>query len=399
MSRKKKRAKYREDAAATASTNTNANQAFAWLVSDGDICVEGYTSLDKNPEIMAACHFIAQLVASATIHLMTNTDEGDRRIVNELSRKIDIDPMPNMTRSVWMEAIIMNLYLYGRGNSIVVPHTWEGLLQSLEPIAASRVSFEPIGFRDYRVLIDGTARRPDSLLHFRMNPDPNYLWKGRGITVNLKDIAHNLKQATATEKAFMASEYKPSIIVKVDSLTDEFASPEGRQKLIDSYVKPARTGEPWLIPAEQFDVIQVKPLSLADLAISDTVELDKRTVAAIVGVPSWVVGVGTYNKDEWNTFVNTQIMPIAKNIAAEMTRKLIDNPRWYLSFNVWSFMDFDLKTVSDVLLAGSDRGFVNGDEWRDRVHLDPAGLKEFRVLENYIPADMAGQQSKLVGNS
>jgi hypothetical protein len=59
-------------------------------------------------------------------------------------------------------------------------------------------------------------------------------------------------------------------------------------------------------------------------------------------------------------------------------------------------MDYDLKTVSDVLLAGSDRGFVNGDEYRDRIHMSPAGLKEYRVLENYIPWDMAGQQKKLI---
>lgn len=399
MSKKKKNRANCKGNGAAGVAGKGLNPSVAWFMNDEDLCVPGYTSLDQNPEIMAACHFVAQLLASATIHLMNNTDEGDRRIVNELSRKIDIDPMPNMTRSVWMEAILMTLQLYGSGNAVVVPHTWGGLLQSLEPIAASRVSFLPEGYRDYKVLIDGKERSPESVLHFRMNPDPLYLWKGRGITVNLKDIAFNLKQASATEKAFMSSEYKPSIIVKIDSMTDEFSSPEGRQKLLDSYVKPARTGEPWLIPAEQFDVVQVKPLTLADLAISDTVELDKRTVAAVTGVPSWVVGVGSYNKDEWNTFINTRIMPLAKNIAAEMTRKLIDNPRWYLSFNVWSLMDFDLKTVSDVLLAGSDRGFVNGDEWRDRVHLDPAGLDEFRVLENYIPADMAGQQSKLVGNT
>ena len=399
MSKKKKNRANCKGNGAAGGAGKGLNPSVAWFMNDGDLCVPGYTSLDQNPEIMAACHFVAQLLASATIHLMNNTDEGDRRIVNELSRKIDIDPMSNMTRSVWMEAILMTLQLYGSGNAVVVPHTWGGLLQSLEPIAASRVSFLPEGYRDYKVLIDGKERSPESVLHFRMNPDPLYLWKGRGITVNLKDIAFNLKQASATEKAFMSSEYKPSIIVKIDSMTDEFSSPEGRQKLLDSYVKPARTGEPWLIPAEQFDVVQVKPLTLADLAISDTVELDKRTVAAVTGVPSWVVGVGSYNKDEWNTFINTRIMPLAKNIAAEMTRKLIDNPRWYLSFNVWSLMDFDLKTVSDVLLAGSDRGFVNGDEWRDRVHLDPAGLDEFRVLENYIPADMAGQQSKLVGNT
>ena len=59
-------------------------------------------------------------------------------------------------------------------------------------------------------------------------------------------------------------------------------------------------------------------------------------------------------------------------------------------------MDYDLKSVSDILLAGSDRGYVNGDEWRDRMHLSPAGLKEYKVLENYIPVDMIGDQKKLI---
>ena len=52
--------------------------------------------------------------------------------------------------------------------------------------------------------------------------------------------------------------------------------------------------------------------------------------------------------------------------------------------------------ISDILLAGADRGYVNGDEWRDRMHMTPAGLKEFKVLENYIPIDMIGNQKKLV---
>ena len=59
-------------------------------------------------------------------------------------------------------------------------------------------------------------------------------------------------------------------------------------------------------------------------------------------------------------------------------------------------MDYDLKTVSDILLDGSDRGFANGDEWRDRVNLSPAGLTDYRVLENYIPFDMSGKQKKLI---
>jgi HK97 family phage portal protein len=362
-----------------------------------DLCCKGYTRLSDNPEIQTACLRIAELIGSMTIYLMENTPDGDRRIINELSRKIDIEPNGNMTRSHWMIANVMNMLLYGKGNGICVPHTYEGTLQSLEPISASRVSFRPEGnsYREYRVLIDGNPRDPDSLMHFVYNPDPTYLWMGRGVTVTLKDIADNLKQAQKTENAFMSSEWKPSIIVKVDALTEEFSDPEGRQKLLDSHVKPSRTGEPWLIPAEQFEVEQVRPLTLSDLAIKDNVEMDKRTVAAVIGVPAFLLGVGEFNRLEWNNFVQTKVKSIALNIQQEMTRCLIISPKWYLHLNYWSLMDYDLKATSDILLAGSDRGFVNGDEWRDRMHLPPAGLKEYKVLENYIPYGMSGDQKKL----
>lgn len=371
----------------------------AFVLADlfDDCCASGYTKLSDNPEIQTACLRIAELIGSMTIYLMENGPDGDRRIVNELSRKIDIEPCDNMTRSHWMTANVMNMLLYGKGNGICVPHTYEGILQNLEPISAHRVVLQPLAnsYREYRVLIDGVARDPNNLMHFVYNPDPHYLWMGRGVTVTLKDIANNLKQAQKTENAFMSSEWKPSIIVKVDALSDEFATPEGRQKLLDSYVKPSETGEPWLIPAEQFEVEQVKPLTLADLAIKDTVELDKRTVAAVIGVPAFLLGVGEFNRDEWNNFVQTKVRAIALNIQQEMTRCLIVSPKWYIFLNYWSLMDYDLKATSDILLAGSDRGFVNGDEWRDRMHLPPAGLKEYKVLENYIPYDKSGDQEKL----
>lgn len=376
----------------------NQSQVAFW-VADNDLCCAGYTKLSDNPEIQTACLRIAELVGSMTIYLMENTPDGDKRIINELSRMIDITPNGTMTRSTWMTAIVMNMLLYGKGNSICVPHTYEGILRSLEPISASRVSFMPIGYRDYRVEIDGQTRDPESLMHFVYNPDPMYLWKGQGVTVTLKDIANNLKQAQKTENAFMTSEWKPSIIVKVDALTDEFSSPEGREKLLQSYVMPSQTGQPWLIPAEQFQVEQVRPLTLADLAIKDTVELDKKTVAAVIGVPQFLLGVGQFNRDEWNNFVQTKIKAIVTNIQQEMTRCLILSPKWYLMLNYWSLIDYDMKSMSEVLLAGADRGFVNGDEWRDRLHMPPAGLKEYKVLENYIPYSDSGNQKKLAQNA
>lgn len=366
-----------------------------WLNDDSLACT-GYTSLADNPEIMTACHKIAELIGSLTIHLMANTERGDQRIINELSRKIDIEPEMHMTRSTWIQAIVMNLLLYGKGNSIVVPHTYGGILQNLEPIGASRVTFNPIGYRDYKVAVDGKARSPENVLHFVFNPDRTYLWKGKGLTVCLQDLAEVLKQASRTEKGFMESKWKPSVIVKVDALTEEFSSPQGREKLLDSYVKSANVGEPWLIPAQQFDVEQVKPLSLADLAIADTVQINKRTIASIIGVPPFVLGVGEYNKEAWNNFILNTIKPICIAIQQELTKKLIISEKMYLKFNVLSLLDWDIKSIYEVFGGLADKGIVTPNEVRDRVGMNQLdGLDTLRILENYIPVDDIGNQKKL----
>ena len=366
-----------------------------WLNDDSLACT-GYTSLADNPEIMTACHKIAELIGSLTIHLMANTERGDQRIINELSRKIDIEPEMHMTRSTWIQAIVMNLLLYGKGNSIVVPHTYGGILQNLEPISASRVTFNPIGYRDYKVVVDGKARSPENVLHFVFNPDKTYLWKGKGLTVCLQDLAEVLKQASMTEKGFMESKWKPSVIVKVDALTEEFSSPQGREKLLDSYVKSANVGEPWLIPAQQFDVEQVKPLSLADLAIADTVQINKRTIASIIGVPPFVLGVGEYNKEAWNNFILNTIKPISIAIQQELTKKLIISEKMYLKFNVLSLLDWDIKSIYEVFGGLADKGIVTPNEVRDKVGMNQLdGLDTLRILENYIPVDDIGNQKKL----
>ena len=366
--------------------------------NDDEICVSGYTPLNRNPEIVTACRKIAELIGMLTIHIMENTNQGDKRIINELSAKLDINPNPSMTRKTFIEAVVMNLLLYGNGNSVVKVNTSGGYLGSMYPVPASKVTFnaDPTGY-GYTITIDGITYQSDDLLHFRLNPDEYYMWKGKGLNVILKDLATNLKQASNTEKAFFASKWKPSVIVKVDALAEEFSSQSGRKKLLDSYVQSSEEGEPWLIPADQFAVEQIKPLTLADLALSDNVKLDKQAVAAIVGVPAFLLGVGDYNKQEWNSFVNSTIKSIVTGIQQEMTKKLIQSPKWYIKFNILSLLDWDIQTISTVFCALADRGFVSGNEVRDKIGMSPKeGLDELRVLENYIPNDMSGLQKKLV---
>ena len=375
-----------------------SNSLVQFLCGDDyeSIKVSGYTSLAENPEVLAGCRKIASLVSMMTIYLKENTSKGDIRIQNELSKKIDISPCSYMVRKNWVEKIVMDLLIYNRGNSVVWVHTHNGLMGDLEPLAPYRYSFRQNG-HSYKINVDGIDHEPgDDLVHFVFNPDPEMPWMGRGLTTSLRAVANNLKQARATEKAFMESKWKPSIVVKVDALTDEFASPEGRKKLLDSYIKTTEIGEPWLIPAEAFDVKEVRPLSLADLAINDAVQLDKRTIASILSCPAFLLGVGEFSQSEWNNFINTTIKDIATILQQTMTRDLIINPKWYLEFNRWSLLSWDLSQVANVMGGYYDRGIADGNEARSKIGLDPRdGLDELKVLENYIPIDMIGNQKKL----
>lgn len=358
----------------------------------------GYTRLSDNPEVITAVDTIARLIGSMTIHLMENREDGDVRIKNELSRKIDINPYSKMTRSNFVYWIVKTMILAGNGNAVVWPETSGGIIRDLKPVPPEMVSFIPNGLWNYRVMVAGTEYEPDEVLHFALNPDSYYTWMGTGYHVALSDVVNNLKQAAATEKGFMSTEYKPSLIVKIDASIDAFDSPEGRQALLDDYIKTSNAGEPWVIPAEQIQIEQVKPLTLSDLALADFVTLDKKTVAAVLGVPPFVLGVGDFHREEWNNFINTKIMPLAKGIEQELTKKLIYGNAWFFRFNSRSLYNYDLNELAAVADDQYVRGIMTGNEVRDWIGLSPVeGLNDLIILENYIPRGMIGEQSKLNG--
>lgn len=388
MSKKQKRAR-----------EPTQKRSVAFVTNSGWETLEcaGYTSLAHNPEVTTAVDTIARLIGSMTIHLMENTESGDIRVRNELSRKVDIDPNQYMTRAAFVQWIIKTMMLDGNGNAVVYPETRRGILRNLQPIPAAFASFIPDGF-GYKVVISGREYDPDNVLHFVLNPGSYYPWLGEGYRVALSDVANNLKQAAATEKGFMSSKWKPSIIVKVDSLIDEFSSPEGRRKLLEDYVETTEAGEPWMIPADQFSVEQVRPLTLSDLALADFVQLDKRTVAAILGVPPFVLGVGDFHREAWNNFISSTIMPIARAIEQELTRKLLVSPNWFFRFNVRSLYNYELRDMAQVADDQFVRGIMTGNEVRDWIGMPPLeGLNELVILENYIPRGMIGEQNKLNG--
>ena len=127
----------------------SANE-IGFFVDDWDTLASyGYTRLADNPEIISAVNKISNLISTITIHLMENTDNGDQRIKNELSRKIDINPNEYMTRATFISALVRILLLEGNGNAVIYPETKNGLIENLFLMQPGQISFIQDGFGYY----------------------------------------------------------------------------------------------------------------------------------------------------------------------------------------------------------------------------------------------------------
>lgn len=364
------------------------------------LCCEGYSKISENPEVQICVNKIADLVSSMTIKMMENSENGNKRIKDELSRKIDIHPNNLMTRKNFIFHIVKTLILYGDGNCICFPKyvTKNGkvLLDDIDFFDMSQVTYNKT-YTSYSVNYKGKTYEPDEIIHFVLMPSQRCPFVGCGYSHIAMDTINNLKQAAATKNGFMSSKFQPSLIIKVDSNTEELANKEGREKIIQSYMDNG-PGKPWLIPAEQFEINQIKPLTLNDLAINDTVKIDKETVAKIFDVPGFLVGTGEkFDKDEHNNFIDTRIMGIAQNIQQELTRKLLISENRFFEFNPRSIYAYNLNDLAKIAKDWRTGGLMTGNEARDWIKLGPLdGLDELVILENYIPASKIGQQAKLL---
>ena len=169
----------------------SALQAFLLCGDDwGSLGVHGYSTLLDSPDVAAAVSAIATPISAATIHLMKNTNGGDTRVKNELSKFMDIHPYSLGTRMSFLDWIVTTMLTSGDGNSFVLPMTRGGYLEDLVPMPGAYARGVENN-SSYVVCWQGREFRPDEVLHFVLRPDHRLPWMGRGVRMQLREVLKN----------------------------------------------------------------------------------------------------------------------------------------------------------------------------------------------------------------
>lgn len=355
-----------------------------------------YSRATDNEEVRKCTHKIADLVSDMTVMLLQNGEKGDIRVKNELSRKIDITPSKNMSRKQFFYNIVRDMINFG--NSVVYPVVKDGYIDELQIWDMNAVTYADLQDGGYAVRYKGRQYASDDVLHFVLVPQQFKPFIGEGYINLIKNAVDNLGQADKTKEAFLRSKWKPSVIIAVNSDAEELATSGGRENILNSYISDTDEGKPWVIPADEIKVESIKPLTLMDLGIHESVKLEKQVIASAMGVPAFFVGVGQFGKDEYNNFISTTIYSFAQIIQQELTRKLLYSPYLYFKFNPRSLMMYDLQEKTAHVKELVNSGMLNRNEGRaafDYSPVDAEGMDDYVVLENYIPVAKIGDQAKL----
>ena len=99
--------------------------------------VGGYTKLSDSPEVTTAINTVADLVSNMTIQLMKNSEKGDTRVKNELSRLVDIAPNAYQTRKSFIFWIVKSMLI--NGDAVVMPITRSGAIKELRPLPNNKI--------------------------------------------------------------------------------------------------------------------------------------------------------------------------------------------------------------------------------------------------------------------
>ena len=228
------------------------------------------------------------------------------------------------------------------------------------------------------------THRYDDVIHLRMNMTENDLF-GEPIMPSLSKLVNLVETMDkGMEKAIKNSNVIKWLIRFNSSMRPD--DMEKQIKLFDDTYMDVDKGHSAVAHDIKSDVQQVNFQNyVPNFPITESI---RQRIYSLLGVNEKIVQ-GTFNEDEWNSFYENSIEPVALDLQSEFTRKLFTRKeRSFGNKIIFAANTLSCASLSTKLQFVSmvDRGAMVPNEWRDLFNYAPIenGDKPIRRLDTAL---------------
>lgn len=336
-------------------------------------------------EFERAIETIGGLLGSLTLQVWQTKPGGAKeRLKNAKSYWLDVEPIPGMTRLEWTKKVVRTMY--EKGVCFVAVESFGGneQLKILE---------------DFFIQSDGTVKSYKTNEAYKLEELLRFSAGTKPAVDALRQTNENLKMAAALKARFLKNSFTPSLVVKVDvdmsALTEEN---DQRLKTLQKVIsRSAETGQPMIFEQGFVDIQELKGRTYEELGLDVALKDEQMKVAAFFGLPAFLVGAGSFNREEYNLFIKTTFMTLVRMFEQQLSR-VFASDEIYVKYNTERLLSIDLREQMAFVSECLAQGIMTPNEARQKLGLTPSsskGMNEFRILENYVPVAKLGDQAKL----
>lgn len=335
-------------------------------------------------EFERAVETIGGLLGALTLQVWQSKGNTKERLKNAKSYWLDIEPVRGATRLEWTKKVVRTMYERGVCFVSVETDSAGNQLKILD---------------DALVQTDGTVRcykqnvvyKATDLLRFSVGTKP--------ALEALKQTNDNLRMAAALKARFLKNSFIPKIVVKVDvdmsALTDEN---DKRLKVLQNVIaRSSESGQPIVFEQGFAEIQELKGRTYDELGLDVALKDEQLKVAAFFGLPAFLVGAGSFDREEYNLFIKTTFMTLVRMFEQQLSR-VFASKDVYVKYNTERLLSIDLSEQMSFVSECLAQGIMTPNEARQKLGLTPSGAKgmnDFRILENYVPVSQLGDQTKL----
>lgn len=297
------------------------------------------------------------------------------------------EPNTLLTMQKTLEKIVSPLILSGNAFILIVRDI-NGYPLELFPIPAVSAEAVYMNGELYLKFIYQNGKtythKYDDIIHLRMNMTENDLF-GEPIMPSLSKLVNLVETIDkGMEKAIKNSNVIKWLIRFNSSMRPD--DMEKQIKLFDDTYMDIDKGRSAVAHDIKSDVQQVNFQNyVPNFPITESI---RQRIYSLLGVNEKIVQ-GTFNEDEWNSFYENSIEPIALDLQSEFTRKLFTRKeRAFGNKIIFAANTLSCASLSTKLQFVSmvDRGAMVPNEWRDLFNYAPIenGDKPIRRLDTAL---------------